>query len=274
MKFKTLFILFNAIILVSFAFIFFMPLPILGWEYALTFWSQNWAVALTFVAVLGALDAYFVVQWRLFSLLEREDWPGLRKLLEEELSQKGTLGYQKTKIFLNACLIGQNPGRINQLRTTYVEKKVRFLPKVALSLGLPLVLEGKAPEIEAFFGPLAQDRRAGADGPWVRWCLAFGRLLAQDTDGARPLLEAGLADRKQPLLQLLSLYLLDNLRALPAVAALVDQHRTALANRLTPKEWSLHVDSLKERVLLILFMEKLIAEARGWLQASPEGATA
>lgn len=275
MKFRTLFVLFNVIILISFSFIFFMPLPILGWELALSFWASNWAIALLFASILGALDAYFVLNWKLFSLLEREDWPGLRKLLEGELGRKGTLGLQKTKIFLNACLIGQNPARISQLREVYVTKKVAFLPKVALSLGLPLVLEGKSGEIEVFFGPLADNRKTGADGPWIRWCLAFARLLDQNGDGARPLLEAGTKDPKQPLLQLLSLYLLDNLKnRYPEVQALVDRDRRALASRLTPKEWEQHIDGLKERVILVLFMEKLIAEARQWLDNEPQGATA
>lgn len=270
MKFKTLFFLFNIVILISFAFIFFMPLPILGWEYALSFWSQNWPIAILFAAVLFGLDSYFLINWRLFRLLEREDWPGLRSLLELQLEKKGTLGTQKTKIFINACLIGQNPARISSLREVYVARKARSLPKVALGLGLPLVLEGKSDGIEAFFGPLLNNSRTRSDGPWIRWCVAFGRLLRQDADGARPLLEAGLADKKDPVLMLLSLYLLDNLRHQnPEVSRLVDTQRSTLAARFTPKEWTTQLDALKERVILVLFMEKLIAEARQWLEAPP-----
>jgi hypothetical protein len=274
MKFKTLFLLFNLIILVSFAFIFLMPLPVLGWEYALSFWGQNWGISILFVLLLAGIDAYFVTQWRLFSLLEREDWPGLRTLLETELARRGSLGPQKTRIFLNACLIGQNPGRISELREAYLAKKVRFLPRVALSLGLPLVLEGKAEAIEAFFGPLVENRKTGTDGPWIRWCVAFGRLLNQDIDGAKPLLEGGLKDARQPLLQLLSLYLLDNLKSRDDVRERLEKEKPALAARLTPKEWNSHIEGLKERVILVLFMEKLIGEARQWLETESQGATA
>ena len=274
MKFKTLFLLFNAIIVISFAFIFLMPLPVLGWEYALSFWGQNWLIAVLFVVLLAGIDSYFLAQWRLFSLLEREDWPGLTALLEEELGRRGVLSLQRTKIFLNACLISQNPGRISLLRDDYVSRKVKFLPKVALSLGLPLVLEGKAPAIEEFFGPLAEDKRTGSDRPWIRWCLAFGRLLNQDAERARSLLERGLSDKSQPLLQLLSLYLLDNLKSGDfGLRQRLETEKAVLAGRMTPKEWTVHIDRLKERVILVLFMEKLIGEARQWL-SDPQGVQA
>jgi len=263
MKFKTLFLLFNLILLVSFAFIFLMPLPVLGWEYAVSFWGQNWYIGLAFVVILAALDLYFVRNWKLFSMLEREDWAGLRKLLETELERRGVLSLSKTRILVNACLIGQSVSRISELRARYLAKTVRFLPRIALSLGLPLVLEGKSDEVEAFFGPLADEKQAGADLPWIRWCLAFSRLLKQDVEKARPLLISGLS-AKQPVLRLLSLYLLDNLKTDPEVRSLIDQHKPGLA-ALTAKEWTILIDGLKEKVILILFMEKLIGDARQWL---------
>ncbi len=271
MKFKTLFLLFNLILLISFAFIFLMPLPVLGWEYALSFWGQNWYIALAFVVILAVLDLYFLRNWKLFSLLEREDWPNLRKLLEAELSRRGVMSLSKTRIFVNACLVGQSVSRISELRASYIERKVKFLPRVALSLGLPLVLEGKADAVEEFFGPLVENKKAGPDLPWIRWCLAFARLLKQDAENAKPLLLTGLIPR-QPVLRLLSLYLLDNLKTDPEVRAVLDKERPILA-RLTPKEWNGYVDALKERVILVLFMEKLIGDARQWL-AGTEGETA
>jgi hypothetical protein len=271
MKFKTLFLLFNLILVISFAFIFLMPLPVLGWEYAMSFWGQNWYIALAFVIILAGLNWYFLRNWKLFSLQEREDWPALRKLLEAELARRGVLSLDKTRIFVNTCLVGQSVSRISELRASYQERGVKFLPRVALSLGLPLVLEGKADAVEEFFGPLAENKKAGSDLVWIRWCLAFARLLKQNADGAKPLLLSGLI-RKQPVLRLLSLYLLENLKTDPEVRAVLDKERPQLA-QLTPKEWNGYVEALKERVILVLFMEKLISDARQWL-ASTEGETA
>ncbi len=69
MKFKTIFILFNAVIIFSFLIIYFMPLMMLGWEYATVFWSKNWFLPLLFAGVLALLNTYFISNWKLFSLL-------------------------------------------------------------------------------------------------------------------------------------------------------------------------------------------------------------
>ena len=266
MKFKTLFFLFNFILLLSFAFIFLMPLPVLGWEYALSFWKQNWLIAVLFIVVLGGIDSYFFVQWPLYRRLEREDWSGLKDLLESQWKHKGRLSLGRTRIYLNSLLIEQKPNAIAAVRLRCLENRSKFLPKIALSLGLPLVLEGNADGIEEFFGPLVENKKAGGDLPWIRWSVGFGRLLKKDADGARPLLERGLTEKKNPLLRLLSLYLLENCGVgNPEVAARVEQERLRLKTQFTPKEWQSHHDGLKEKIILVLFMEKLIADARTWL---------
>ena len=48
MKFKTIFILFNIVIIASFAIIFFMPLMMLGWDYTAIFWKNNWFLPIVF----------------------------------------------------------------------------------------------------------------------------------------------------------------------------------------------------------------------------------
>jgi len=271
-KFRTIFFLFNLVIFLSFAFIFLMPLPILGWAYAVGFWSQNWSIALVFVAVLLGLDWYFVAHWRLYGLLEKEDWPGLKNHLERVLAKKGRLGVAESRIYINACLIGQAPSKISELRALYLERKVRFLPHLALSLGLPLVLEGNSDAIEEFFRPYADDKRTGSDRPWIRWALGFGGLLGSRQDESRLELENLLKGKLEPLLELLALYLLDSLRAADvALAAEIDQKKAALARRYKEKEWANHIDKLKESVILVLFMGKLIQDAQTWLKSAASG---
>jgi len=75
MKFKTIYILFNAVILISFAFIFFMPLLLLGSDYFSLFVAKNWIAGVLFVITLIIINGYFLANWKLFRLLEsRGTW--------------------------------------------------------------------------------------------------------------------------------------------------------------------------------------------------------
>ena len=275
LKFRTIFLLFNLIIIFSFSFIFLMPLPILGWSYALGFWGQNWPIAGAFLAILAALDGYFLLHWRLYSLLEREDWTGLKALLEKELQKNGPLSLAKSRIYINACLIVREPDQLAVVRDLYVEKKVSWLPQLALSLALPLILEVKtrSDEVLTFLQPYSASRKTGSDGPWIRWALGLAELVAGRRAEARVRWLAVLDDKPVPLVELLCLYLLEPMKtenaALPPV---LETRVPILRSRFTDKEWDEHVAKLKDSVVLVVFLEKqLVQDARQWLKDAPGG---
>jgi hypothetical protein len=60
MKFKTIYILFNAVILLSFGFIFLMPLFLLGTDYFALFLSKNWIAGVLFLLTLIIINGYFL----------------------------------------------------------------------------------------------------------------------------------------------------------------------------------------------------------------------
>ena len=101
MKFKTIFFLFNGIILFSFLFIALMPLFVLGGEYTRIFWGENWFLALLFLIFISVLDAYFMMNWKMFSYLKKEDWPGLTAYLEKEIYEKQRLSARNIKMMIN-----------------------------------------------------------------------------------------------------------------------------------------------------------------------------
>ena len=69
MKFRTIFILFNVVIIVSFLFVFLLPLFLLGPESSLGFWKGNWYLALFFLALIAGLNAFFIVNRQTFVLV-------------------------------------------------------------------------------------------------------------------------------------------------------------------------------------------------------------
>ena len=77
MKFKIIFILFNVVVLFSLLMIIFMPVLMLGSEYGFSFFASIWYVVVLFVVVIGAVDTYFLINWKLFRFLEEEKWDDL-----------------------------------------------------------------------------------------------------------------------------------------------------------------------------------------------------
>ena len=89
MKLKAVFLLFNAVLVASFLLIFLMPLFLLGAGSFPLFWGRNWIIGVVFLATLAAVNLYFALNWRIFTSLEREDWPALIVQLEERVLRRG-----------------------------------------------------------------------------------------------------------------------------------------------------------------------------------------
>ena len=63
MKIKAIFVTLNVVLGIAFLVIFLTPVIMLGGDWSSLFWSHNWPVALVFLAALGAVDAYFLINW-------------------------------------------------------------------------------------------------------------------------------------------------------------------------------------------------------------------
>ena len=267
MKFKLLFVLFNVILGLSFLLLFFMPLPVLGWDALVKFWFENWYIAGAFVLVLGIMDAYFIKNWKLLRLLEREDWQGLYDYLEKLRLKKPVLSPSRTKLYVNACLILRKPASINDLRQDYLQRQIAIPRSLALLLALPLILEGRSGEIKTFLAPYLKKTSSGPEIGWLRWAYSFAQLIDQDWAAAKANLFLIVGDIRTPLLQLLSLYLLDHLRGRDdEVPKILDPLSSDLRRRMTDADWKKHIEGLKEQVVLVLFMNQLISDARHWLE--------
>lgn len=268
MKFKTIFIIFNIIIFLSFSFIFLMPLPILGFDYAKVFWGQNWLVAVIFLLVLAVLDTYFLRNWRLLRLFEREDWQGLLDYLEVQIFDKNQVSKRKIHFYITASLLLSQPDNINKLRQYLEQKRPLWAREEALSLGLPILLAAEPAALTAYFQPFSKDTKV-RNLVWVRWVTAFSFMLAKNFVPAREEFRDLAAVKADPLLQLMSIYYLDLLKTTDtSLAALIQPVARDLKARHTRKEWEILVDRQREKVLILTFVNKVVEEALDWLYQS------
>ncbi len=264
MKFKTIFILFNSVIVAAFLFIFLLPLALLGPEYFRLFAQKNWIAAALFAATLLVINGYFFYNRKLFRLLEREDWPALIRLLEDSIFRRGRLRRNSCRLLLNAYLITANTAPIAALEARVRRDRPALLKPLALLFGLPYLLRAEPEAAEAYFGPLASEPGV-ADRPWIRWNYAFSLMQRKNYDRAKQELLALLAERPEPVLRLLTIYLLDSYaQAHPEVRQSVERGREELARRWSPEQWRHRLENAGGNPQVSL-LAPILREAREWL---------
>jgi len=273
MKFRTIFILFNIVILVSFCFVFLFPFFVLGARSSLLFWKDNWYLALFFILLLGGINAFFIYNRKVFSLVEKEDWAALSAHLSDEIYAKGRFRASSIRLLVNACLLRSDVAGIEKLEDALAAKKPALLRRNALLFGVTRLLRNRPAEAEAFFARYLDAKDADSRG-WLRFDYAFSLVLQKRVGDALGILKEGLAS-KDAVLALLSSYLLGSIGAAASdsqderaeLAARAETTRKRLLSRFTAPRWSREVERAKAEVHIVI-LSKLIDDAGRWLFAA------
>jgi hypothetical protein len=274
MKFRTIFILFNVVILASFLFIFLLPVFLLGTGSWLLFWKGNWYLALLFIALLAGLNAFFLLNRKTFSLVEAEDWGELSAHLVRLMFPKGRFSSGRVRLLVNAYLLQSDIGGIERLEAELAAKRPDLLRKNALLFGVTRLLRNKSGEAESFFAAYLDSKDVGSR-QWLRFDYGFSLVLQKKAADALPFLREGAASR-DPVLSLLAAYLLGSVGASSAQAqaeresimAEAEAARLKLRRRYSASAWSKEVDRAKSEVHVVI-LTRLIDDAGKWLYASP-----
>ncbi|PKL23592.1 MAG: hypothetical protein CVV47_13865 [Spirochaetae bacterium HGW-Spirochaetae-3] len=269
MKFKTIFVLFNAILIFSFAFIFLMPLFLLGGAYALPFWGKNWPLFLLFAAVLVGFNVFFVNNWKLFSLLETEGWDELSRLLCERVFERGRYDRRTVKLLVNTSLLRGDMATVERLEAALLKDKPSALRRDAVLFGAARLLKNDAAASERFLGEYADGK--GVDNPaWIGFYHAFSLVLAKRAPEASARLESSMAS-KDPILAVLSAFMLGTMCAAASdeaerarLVAAAEARRVALAGRYGAQRWAREVERGKSEVHIVI-LSKILDEASAWL---------
>jgi len=270
MKFKTIFYLFNAVVVFSFLFIFLFPLLVLGGEYAAGFWKSNWFLGAFFLVILGVLNGFFFANWNLFEFVEREDWTALTAWLDKKIFEKGVVRIQYVRLYVNAAMLRSDLAAIDRLETFLREKKPALLRRLAVLFGVGYLLRNEADSCLAFFEPYLESPEVEARG-WLWLDYSFNLFLKNRAPEALPWLKRAAAQR-DPVLALLAAYMTVNLvaAALPAEAdraaarATAEGCRAGLRKRFDIERWSREVEKAKNDVHVVI-LSRLIDDAGSWL---------
>ncbi len=264
MRFKTIFIIFNIVILFSFLFIFFMPLILLGADHFGDFFQKNWFIVILFVAALGIFNAYFIRNWYLFQLLEKEDWVTLISYLEKRIIQDHSFRRSYIKILINAYLVTSNTAAIMNLKNHISENKPTLIKYLALQFGIPYLLDNKPEESERYFGKLLTERGV-KDIDWIRWNYAFSLMQLKQFEGAKAEYERFMTHKSDPILHLLSLYMLNSFPQVDtAIRQKMESNIADFKKKYTPTSWQVRIERSKGNIQTLIF-SKLISDAADWI---------
>jgi hypothetical protein len=264
MRFKTIFVIFNIVILCSFLFIFFMPLILLGPDHFGDFFQKNWFIIILFVAALGIFNTYFIRNWYLFQLLEREDWVTLISFLEKRIFQDRSFRRSYIKILINAYLVTSNTAAIMNLKNHISESQPSLIKKFALQFGIPYLLDNKPEESERYFGKLLTERGT-KDIDWIRWNYAFSLMQLKQFEGAKSEYERFMTHKSEPILHLLSLYMLNSFPQVDvAMRQKMESNIADFKKKYTPASWEARLERSKGNIQTLIF-SKLIADAGDWI---------
>jgi len=275
MKFRTIFILFNVVILVSFLFVFLLPLFLLGPESSMTFWKGNWYLALLFLVLIGGLNAFFLLNRKTFLLVEREDWGELCAHLVGLMFPKGRFSGARVRLLVNAYLLQSDIAGIERLESELAAKRPDILKKNALLFGVTRLLRNKPEEAATFLAPYL-DANGVESKDWLRFDYGFSLVLQKKAAEALPFLEEGCRSR-DGVLCLLAAYLLGTIGASAAdesgkaaAIAKAEAARARLRKRFSVSKWSREVERAKSEVHIVI-LSKLIDDAGRWLYELPKG---
>ncbi len=266
MKFKVIFLLFNGIIAVSFLFVFLMPLFFLGPDYARVFWLENWYLAAVFIVIIGGLNTYFALNRQLFSLLESEDWQGLKAYLEYRVFTKKRFSQQHIRILINTYIVLSEPEKIRDLETELHTRNSRLVPRLALEFGIPRLLRNNPDEMIEYYDRYRNNPKA-EQRDWLTWSYSFAVMQKQRSDEARDVL-LGLSEHtREPLVRLFSLYLLDAFREADSeLAQRLDEHKAEFRRRYGSGKLQREIEKNRAN-LQVVVLARLVKNAEEWVMS-------
>ena len=270
MKFQSIFILFNTILFFFIVLICFFAVYILGMDYALLFWRSNWFLFLILISILAVFDIFYFTNAKLYSLLEKEDWPALIHYLENRIFGRGKYSKRLVQLLANTYLVLSDSIGVMGLETKVAAAKPSLVDDNALIFGTARILTKDFSGAVRFF----EERLHTVRPPlrlWIHWYLGFALLLDRKHEKASEEFSRLVEISDNMVITALSAYFLNNStkRALPeqkqVFESIPDQGRKKVRKLLPRQEdWNRETARIKTEVHAAV-LARYIDEAGQWL---------
>jgi len=238
-----------------------MPILLIGQNYFSLFISKDWYVLVLFFLCIAGVNIYFILNWKLFRLLETEDWQMLSRYLEEQVYKKKRIRKIYVKMLLNVYFLNSEMDKINKLEEYLKNEKPQYLLYFSVEFGIPYLINSDAVSSESYFGKLLASRKT-ANVEWIRWNYAFALMQKKEFEAAKAELLKLYGESTNPLIFLLTLYLLDSFAKMDiGVKSKVDEGIKKLRNMYGLKKIDKELESNSDNIEVVI-LSQIIREAK------------
>ena len=271
MKFKYLIIAFSILIVLFLLTTALLPMFVPSSVYAANL--RNVASPLLFFisAILICLGIYFLINYRLFLLLEREDWPALAYYLEQKIFVKNKFNSRYVKLLASSYMVISDYQSVIKLENNAFLAKRSVVEKNVLIFGAARVISGDYKGAVTFFKiHLEKSKLRKQDVEWVHWFYGFSCLLESAFDKAEKEFMFMAVSSKDAIIAGISAYFLANnlagksLRRLDCLAAAETGRNRVVKALKKIKRWKKEVKKT-ETEIHVAIIRKYVNEAGKWI---------
>lgn len=177
MKFKYLIITFCVIIISVLLATILLPMIVSGQSILVNLRIISLPLMILMSLLLISLSVFFILNYKLLSLLEREDWPALAYYLEQKIFVKGRYNSRNVRILASSYLVISDYQSVLKLESKSQIAKPSVISKNVLIFGAARILNGMHDDTAVFYR-LHLEKCAKKDKQWVRWFYGFSSLLS------------------------------------------------------------------------------------------------
>jgi hypothetical protein len=274
LKFKILFILFNAIITLFLLFVFVLPVFFLESDFVCVFGRSMWPLAVPLAGMLAlallGMDVFYLRNRRLFYLLGREDWPALVLYLEDRIIKRGHYASLTVRLLANTYLVLSDYRAVMNLENRTAIAKPGLVNDGSLIFGTARILGKDYAGAARFFEEKAGKAKKGTVA-WARWYAGFALFLDRQFPQAADRFAAIAREEKDAVLTgLSSCFLAQSLtrmlpgRALELTAAALDGRNRVRAALPVQEAWNKATGKMRSEVYVAV-LSKYLDETSEWL---------
>jgi tetratricopeptide (TPR) repeat protein len=285
LKFQSVFIIFNILLLIFLVIIFLTPVLFLkGLDAGAfsqnsaiinIFLRSNWVLMIILASIMAGFDVFYLYNRRLYALLEKEDWPALVNYLEDRIMQKGKYSPRLVRLLANTYLVLSDSPAVMSLENKAAMAKPSLVDDNALIFGTARILGRDIAGAVRFFESRLYSVKPGLR-LWVQWYYGFCLLLNRQYEKASEEFSrlAGLSN--DGIITGLSAYFLSIIimKSLPGqkdfteAAAIKGRERT-LNSLPTQKKWIREIGKISAEIHIAV-LSQYINEAGQWLYKESE----